>query len=88
MIFGLVNNPKNIFILFVTFFFFLVSMMIVIIYLCCFPKNDNNYIELDNIEDENINQNAEENSLEGRLVFNDSFFIDSDNEEGVQEIDV
>ena len=88
MIFGLENNPKNIFILFITFFFILVSMMVVIINLCCCPNKENDYIELNNIEDEDINRNENENSLEGRLVFKEKFFIDSDNEEDVEEMDV
>lgn len=88
MIFGLDNNPKNIFILFITFFFIFVSMMVVIINLCCFSDKENDYIELNNIEDENINQDEENNSIDGKLIFNEEFFIDSDNEEGVQEIDV
>ena len=80
MIFGLENNPKNIFILFITFFFIFVSMMVVIINLCCCPNKENNYIELNNIEDEDINQNQDENSLEGRLVFKEDFFIDSEDD--------
>lgn len=66
MIFGLDNNPKNIFILFITFFFIFVSMMVVIINLCCCPDKENDYIELNNIEDENINQDDEDNSIDGK----------------------
>ena len=91
MIFGLENNPKNVSILVITFLFMSISFIIAIWNLCC--SKNKNYMELNdddnNDEANNDEANNEENiNKEGKLVFNDEFYIDSDGDEDIAIMDV
>lgn len=90
MIFGLENNPKNVSIIVITFLFMSVSFIIAIWNLCC--SKNKNYMELNDEEhnDEDNREDGPEQNIneEGKLMFNDEFYIDSDGDEDVSIMDV
>ena len=90
MIFGLENNRKNISIVVITFLFMSVSFIIAIWNLCC--SKNKNYMELndeENNDEDNREDDLEQNiNEEGKLVFNQEFCIDSDENEDIAIMDV
>ena len=86
MIFGLENNPKNIFLLVITFLFMTISFLITIWNLCC--SNSKNYMELNDVDNDEENEVQQNINNDGRLVFNEEFCIDSDDAEDMSIMDV
>ena len=86
MIFGLENNPKNVFLLVITFSFMTISFLIAIWNLCC--SNSKNYMEFNDVDNEEENDVEQNINDDGRLVFNQEFCIDSDEAEDISIMDV